>query len=698
MPVSCPRCLATYPQRVQFCGLCGAEIREAEETIQSYPDPLVGLVVSDRYRILSLLGRGGIGAVYRAEHVAIGKPVALKILHGNLGQRKEVLQRFRREAEAASRLMHIHTVQVFDYGNWRGLAYLVMEYLRGTDLATIIRRDGPMPWSRALSILVQVCDSLEEAHEQNIVHRDIKPENILIVPRAGHPDFVKVVDFGLAKVRDDRSTLDTTGDGAMIGTPFYMAPEQIRGEPVDGRTDVYAMGGVLYRTLTGLPPFEAPTPFAVLTRHLSDRLTPPSVRVPGIDVPPEIDAIVMRAMAKEPGERFQTAREMRQGIMDAVMIHSPSALGAVEVRTPSQVPVASPGLAAGAVRPSAASPPFSFASVLDVAAPGAPAVTPSPGGPPDLSRDEFDAYARRLRARRWLAGIAVTVLLAGGAASAVVVPGLLRSPPGPVIEEVEPNNRLSAANIIALGRQVTGTIGRRISETEGDQDYFRVMIRPMGASVLRANLAGLPGMDLRLDVFGIAGGEPLAEIDAGGPGEGETLAGLLVDGHEYIIRVSEVAREGGVPNERLSDAYVIEVDALPTDAYEGEPNDDPATAIELRAGSPMQGFIEVPRDVDMYYVEGESGSGRVRVTPLGRTDLAVEIGSRTVDDGAAGEPETATLGGSDGRYVTVRLTRKAAQRGAETEAEREEAEVDESRAPGPANPYRIEVIPAGDAS
>jgi serine/threonine-protein kinase len=312
MPLTCPRCYAVYHQSVRFCGLCGAEIPPSTDTIESFPDPLIGQVVADRYRLTGLIGRGGMGAVYRGEHVALGKPLAVKILHGTLGQRKDVLQRFRREAEAASKLMHIHTAQVFDYGHWRGLTYLVMELLRGSDLASVIRSEGPLAWPRALSIASQVCDSLSEAHAMGIIHRDLKPENILLVPRAGHPDFVKVVDFGLAKVRDDKGqqSLDTTGDGSLLGTPFYMAPEQIRGEPVDARTDIYAIGGVLYRCLTGLPPFEAPTPFAVLTKHLSEPLVPPSRRVPGAAIPPPVDAVVLKAMARDPAARYRTADEM----------------------------------------------------------------------------------------------------------------------------------------------------------------------------------------------------------------------------------------------------------------------------------------------------------------------------------------------------------------------------------------------------
>ncbi|MBN1770905.1 MAG: serine/threonine protein kinase, partial [Deltaproteobacteria bacterium] len=389
MPLTCPRCYAVYHQTVRFCGLCGAEIPQTTETIESFPDPLIGQVVSDRYRLTGLIGRGGMGAVYRAEHVALGKPLAVKILHGTLGQRKDVLQRFRREAESASKLMHIHTAQVFDYGHWRGLTYLVMELLRGADLASVIRTDGRMAWPRALSIVSQVCDALSEAHAMGIVHRDLKPENILLVPRAGHPDFVKVVDFGLAKVRDEKgqAALDTTGDGSLLGTPFYMSPEQIRGEPVDARTDIYAIGGVLYRCLTGLPPFEAPTPFAVLTKHLSDTLVPPSRRIEDAAIPPPVDAVVLKAMARDPAARYRTADEMGSACTELLAALAPSAatpayVPAVPAPTPTLRPAPAgggtvQGLPAAAPAPVAAPPPVIPPAALAATTPHGAPVAPA---------------------------------------------------------------------------------------------------------------------------------------------------------------------------------------------------------------------------------------------------------------------------------------------------------------------------------
>ncbi|MBI5500508.1 MAG: serine/threonine protein kinase [Deltaproteobacteria bacterium] len=713
MAVTCPRCYATYHQAVRFCGLCGAEIPAPAETIQTFPDPLIGQVVSDRYRLVALLGRGGMGAVYRAEHVAIGKPVALKILHGTLGQRKEVLQRFRREAEAASKLMHIHTVQVFDYGHWRGLTYLVMEYLRGADLASVIRQEGRLPWHRTMSIVAQVCDSLAEAHAMGIVHRDLKPENILLVPRAGHPDFVKVVDFGLAKIRDDKQALDTTGDGSLLGTPFYMSPEQIRGEQVDARADVYAIGGVIYRCLTGLPPFEAPTPFAVLTKHLNESLTLPGKRVPGAGIPPAVDSLVAKAMAKDAAQRFRGAAELRLAVNEVVAsLTSPGT-------TPSLVPAASelsdPSLITFPVREAAEGregteggagrlaaealrtqrdterresgpgegerpgagkrrEPEGDPGVAQGAAPALPPVgsgpsairiaslAPAAGTGLDLSRGEFERYLLRLKVRRWIVWSFLLLLLLGGGAAAFVVPRMLEEPAGLLTEEEESNNGPTIANRIGFEANVRGTIGRRISSAQGDEDWYRVEIRPMRKGVLRADLSGIPGLDLRLDLFDVSGGEPMAAGERGGPGAGEAIPGVLVDGMVYFVRVRENLPPKAVPSERISDQYRVTVRHLPADAFEAEPNDDPATAQAVAPGASMTGYLEVPGDRDIYCVATQGGGApKVVVTPPAGLDVALETAGQTLDAAGPGAAETTTLGPADPCLVVLLSARATAE-------------------------------------
>src|SRR4029079_16853247 len=189
-------------------------------------------VVDGRYRVLEVIGRGGMGVVYRVEHLRMGKVAAMKVLHRDLAHDPEIVQRFEREAAAISKLHHPHTVQVFDFGTAQGALYLIMEYVRGLDLARIIGRDGPMPWARCAPLLAQICGALQEAHELGIVHRDLKPENVLITRTTGGRDYAEVRDFARAETAPRGAPTRQTERNAIVGTPYFMAPEQIRGEDV----------------------------------------------------------------------------------------------------------------------------------------------------------------------------------------------------------------------------------------------------------------------------------------------------------------------------------------------------------------------------------------------------------------------------------------------------------------------------------
>ena len=277
-------------------------------------DPLIGRVIDGRYRVLGKLGQGGMGSVYQVEHLAMGKIAAMKLLHPGLSEQPELLARFRREAEAVSRLSHPNTVQVFDFGHAEGLMYLVMELVRGKIFGVILRRDGPMAWDRARRILIQTCDALSEAHEAGIIHRNLKPENLLVSRARDGRDLVKVVDFGLAKLRAEDDSGQVTARGSLVGTPFYMSPEQIRADELDARSDIYSLGAVLYRMVTGEHPFAGNTPVAVLTQHLTDRLIPPSLRRPDLALDARIDPIIGKAMAKACEDRYADADEFRQAL------------------------------------------------------------------------------------------------------------------------------------------------------------------------------------------------------------------------------------------------------------------------------------------------------------------------------------------------------------------------------------------------
>jgi eukaryotic-like serine/threonine-protein kinase len=275
------------------------------------------------YRLGELLGRGGMGEVYLAHHRMLARPAAIKLIRpesfaGEDGAKAQLAAaRFRREAEAAARLKSPHTVQLYDFGvTDEGRLYLVMELLEGITLEQLVRTEGPVPAARAIHILRQVCESLEEAHDAGLVHRDIKPANIHLGRVGRHPDFVKVLDFGLVK-----SVAGTEGEdslasiaGLAIGTPAYMAPEMVHGDGgVDGRADLYSLGCVAYYLLTGLLVFEGETAIQTALLHVQQPPVPPSART-GNTIPPALERLVLACLAKRPADRPQTAAELGAGL------------------------------------------------------------------------------------------------------------------------------------------------------------------------------------------------------------------------------------------------------------------------------------------------------------------------------------------------------------------------------------------------
>ena len=283
-------------------------------------DPFLGRVMAGKYAIDAFLGAGAMGRVYRATQRPLDKLVAVKVLHANLGADQGTLQRFLREAKAASRFDHPNSVAVFDFGmEPDGTAYIVMEYLRGESLEDLIQREGMMASPRCVAIMSQVLAALSEAHDAGIVHRDLKPENIMLVSRGGEDvvgETVKVADFGIAKILDEggdaRPSAKLTATGLTPGSPAYMSPEQAQAKPVDGRSDLYQCGVILYEMVTGEIPFMADSAIAVIMMHLSQPA--PSARLRNPRCPEALDAVIARAMAKDPERRFSNAREMRQAL------------------------------------------------------------------------------------------------------------------------------------------------------------------------------------------------------------------------------------------------------------------------------------------------------------------------------------------------------------------------------------------------
>jgi tRNA A-37 threonylcarbamoyl transferase component Bud32 len=275
---------------------------------------LRGKTLNNRYVVADKLGEGGFGSVWRARQTGMDREVALKVLHPRMAKDPQVVGRFKREAQASSLLRAPHTVQVYDFDQTpEGLMYLAMEMLSGRSLHAILQIDGPVEPKRMMKIMDGIAESLGEAHTQGIVHRDIKPENIYLEPRPT-PDFVKVLDFGIAKIvsGDGLKGPQLTAAGQTLGTLEYMSPEQLMGQQLDGRSDLYALGIMAYEMMTGRLPFDAKTPTEMITGHLKTVPPVPSKHQPAIS--PELDAVIMKLLEKNRDKRFKDTAELRAAL------------------------------------------------------------------------------------------------------------------------------------------------------------------------------------------------------------------------------------------------------------------------------------------------------------------------------------------------------------------------------------------------
>lgn len=274
-------------------------------------DSLVGSVLGERYVVEQIIAEGGMGRVYRARHKVLGRVVAVKVLHPSLAAQEELAQRFLQEAKAAARIHNEHVVTISDFGRGAdGTSYFVMELLEGGTLETLIRDRGPQPPRVVRDIGEQLAHGLAAAHALAIVHRDLKPSNVTVLVRRDNPHFCKILDFGIAKMAtSDSSAKRTTESGMLIGTPHYMAPEQIDGE-IDARSDIYALGAVLYELVTGVPPFDASTIVAILVMHKSEPVRPIREHTGLASFPHELESIILDCLAKEPANRIQSAVEL----------------------------------------------------------------------------------------------------------------------------------------------------------------------------------------------------------------------------------------------------------------------------------------------------------------------------------------------------------------------------------------------------
>lgn len=573
----CPRCgdVADPADGVlNFCPACGFDLNlDAPTAEDSRSHPWLHTVIADRYRLLALLGEGGMGAVYKAEHIRMGKALALKILRGDFAREPGAVARFRAEAQIVSRLSHPNTIAVFDFGEIGDAQafYLAMEYVPGEDLADLLAREGRIPEARAAALGAQVLGSLAEAHDAGIVHRDVKPANVMVTPTRHGEDFVKVLDFGIAKWREERGGVSDTNVGAIVGTPSYLAPEQARSEPIDGRADLYAVGALLYELVAGRPPFVAPNPLAVVAAHLNDPPPPLAGVAPGVSR--GFAEVVHRALKKRAAERFASADEMRDALLR---------LGEPTARRPARGPA-----------------------------------TPALTGELQLaSRDDFREHDRHrqvgvlkrsgvgpfamlvvavaIGAAAWRWDAVHAFLSARAPALAARLPATLRPAGGYDGVEHEPNDAPASANVLPLapdrggaGAPVRGQVGARLSDALGDVDIYRVEVPAVDRrAVLVAEWSGvregegIRGLDVALTLnrappAGAAEAPLVASADRGGEGRAESLVAAVEPGVHFLA-VRERHPDGEAPVEKPTDVYLLRVRlADPAPGAEVEPNDAP---------------------------------------------------------------------------------------------------------------------------
>jgi eukaryotic-like serine/threonine-protein kinase len=568
-------------------------------------DPLIGVVVAERYRIKEPIGRGGMGVVYRVEHARIGKLMALKLLTGELTRDPQQVARFKREAQMVSRLSHPNTVQVFDFGASEGLVYLAMEYLKGEDLGHLIRRIGPLGVERTLKIVIQVCSSLSEAHAKGMVHRDLKPENIIVMPGSEDEDLVKVLDFGLAKLREGGELSEVTSRGAIVGTPYYMSPEQIRGDDVGPESDVYALGALTYACLTGSVVFDARTPMGVLTKHLTELPESPSQRFPELRIPQSVSQIVLATLEKDRKRRLPTVEELQRAMI-LELEHGGKQHDVERLLDYSHLRHAGAGADADAA-----------------------------------TRDEVERYERKLRRRgRAVWGLFAGVLLAAAffgfrAYQRWAAPAVFAG------EELEPNDAASTATRVPFPFSAKGIIGKRLDRERSDRDFYRFRV-PSGAGAASLEASPLAGFAWCGLVYAAGSEEPLGRYC---PGAGERrlrVEALRLPPGEYVLGLMqdrEAYTKEGPPAtfESISQTYELAVTSAAADA-ELEPNDFPRDALRVAPGNKVSGRLAWMRDVDVVCVSSEtkvrlevtdsperprSRAAVLQVTPLAGTDAEV---------------------------------------------------------------------------
>ena len=444
---------------------------------------------------------------------------------------------------------------------------------------------------------------MQEAHDLGIVHRDLKPENVLITRTTGGRDYAKVLDFGLAKLDQRGAPSEKTDKQAIVGTPYFMSPEQIRGDQVDARSDLYSFGSLMFEVLTGEHLYASSTAVGVLTKHLTADPDAPSMRAPNMGIPPAVDHLCHKALARDPAERWQTAAELAEAIEDVYHETVSDSTG------PGTRAVASRALAGGRL-----------------------AISHDDDNASDLRlrRSDIDAFERGLKRRTYVV-IGTTALFALGAAGAGAY--ALTREPTPVREEQEPNNEPAQADRIAAGVPVTGYLGKRRSPQEGDRDTFIVRWPAGEKRMINVTVTAPPNVDITLSVNdgdGLHG----ATVDEAGVGEPEMLHRRAIDG-PVIVTVGETVHDT-YPVENVSDPYSLTVTEDKTPG-ESEPNGIEADATPLGLTQEVRGYLDTRQDVDLLRWTGEDGTYNV-IVRADKLPLAWRV-----DEGKARTPGAATV-------------------------------------------------------
>jgi serine/threonine protein kinase len=313
MSTKCAKCHHENPDDTLFCGKCGTQFPgpgkiEVTETIETPREELTrGATFASRYEIIEELGKGGMGRVYRVEDTKLKQEVALKLIKPEVARDKKTIERFRNELKTARMIAHKNVCRMFDLGEAEGAHFITMEYVRGDDLKSLIRKMGQLSAGQVITIAKQVCDGLAEAHRLGVVHRDLKPQNVMIDTDGS----ARIMDFGIARSLEAKGI---TGAGMMIGTPEYMSPEQVEGKEVDQRSDIYSLGVILYEMATGRVPFEGDTPFTIGMKHKGER--PKDPRELNTQIPEDLSHIILRCLEKHKEARYQSAGEVRSALVN----------------------------------------------------------------------------------------------------------------------------------------------------------------------------------------------------------------------------------------------------------------------------------------------------------------------------------------------------------------------------------------------